>query len=1077
MTDILVVGNPTQLVSTNLDQSFSLAASAGCGKTHILIQRVLALLENGIPIDRLLLLTFTENAAREMRRRLSQELVAQCDMEWANHALENVAYASIQTLNSFAYELCSTYFVEAGLGSQAEIADDISYKDLSKTAFDQCYNAWGNQENHATFFSLSSAFEITRTKWRDISRSLERLVPVGYIPDTMWSDKNKSLTQQMNEITLTTRSVARSILEAIAQCDLTSLGAEPTKRMTSITQYAQALSRFDSPEEIVLVLAHRSDYITNNRFSHNKRSDLETIERHVDTLRETIEQTLPTLVNCLLNYGTLLIIEYLVDFRTQRFEKGVISHDESLVLASSVLENQATRFDVWNRYDSVLIDEFQDTDDVQISIVQALIESDGQEQAGRLFVVGDTKQSIYGFRGAQVKSYENFVDSSDVQQVALDTSYRSVDRILDTVNTVMTELIESYRPMKSQRLHYSVDVDHVTTLGSVSGKNVDDVRKAQAHDIVSSIPTFVGKTIHTRTDTREAALSDIAILVRTGKGIPDLVTSLEEKDIAYRVDSSELIWDLTFTKMVIAIVSASTNPRDHKSIVATLKSPLYRCTNDDLAHYADTMKAMFDSLDGESKKKVEREQFIWNYVTTSGSEDNKVARALSELHKFHRRSEKLSPTRLLADIMFTQGLLRSFSSRTGSQTTKSISHFLTCIAINFEETHQPGSSYDFSNYLVQMRNHRKAPVKYIPPTTGQAVHIMTIHKSKGLEFPVVFLASSVTEKKVIDPYAINIGAHTTFTPQDIALYFKKDLYDSRLEESLEERKEERREEEIRLLYVGMTRAQDFLILCAHDQEPPKSGVGDASGGVRLLTQTLAITGLDQTLHNLVSKPSVISDDSKIDGDTPDINESFADNVNALKQRIRHGAVLTPSSMDIEQSPTDEEQGSYLTPELRITKPLRSNLIGTATHRALNLIDFDANQDEIDRVAFACAAHESIPENADDVSQLISRALSHDIIANSTTFLREIPISGKIDGHFVEGYIDLLVKTKKGWLILDYKTDTIDTTFTVESKIKKYAPQLSTYTRLLKAIHNIEVCGSALLFLRLESDGFIELSNP
>ena len=1058
--DILVVGDPVDLVTSDLGSSFSIAASAGCGKTHILIARVISLIKKGIGIERLLLLTFTENAAREMRTRLAKELL-KYDESWAESALEQLPYASVQTIHSFAFEIISSNFLKAGLSSQPSIADDINFASSSRKLFSNKYNDWANSNSHYLYFVVSHALGISRTRMFDMVKPLQIFIEI--------SDNDSQQDQEILGVKLNSlisklekdcRPLTEKILKGMENQDLTQMKKGEHNRMMVIKELCDASSKTKSPEEFFVQFYGHASKMTDPRLSVESRSEYVQIEDSFDIIREHIQNTVPEIIDTTISYAVSLLWNFIVDYRIERFDEGIISHDETLTLAASLLEKDSVRFDVWKKYTSILVDEFQDTDDTQIRLIEALAEKDSDSQIGRLFVVGDSKQSIYGFRGAQVDSYENFVETSDLTQVPLDKSYRSSNLVLEPVNKIMLELLPSYREMQTDRRQELPNAqlnDRVAVIGTQTSGTVDQIRRKRALDVASSIGHYVGRTIENREGETISTYSDIAILMRNSTGVNDVIEALQSKSIPYSVDSVDLIWEVTFTKMSLALMLAISDPSDSISIVGALKSPFFGCDNDDLIKYVDEC----------SKLPIKRNS-IWNYEENTRKLDTKVSVALVELSRLHRDYVSALPSTLLTELHNKSGFIDDFTSL-GTSNAESISRFLLSLAVRFEESYQDRSLKDFMQYLNAIQESGKSPITYHPSNGDVGVSLMTIHKSKGLEFPIVYVMPSIKPSNNSDIFAFDTHGSTKRTPDQIKMHINSKISSADTSELLELKKEQISIEESRLLYVAMTRARDFLIFCLHEEEKTSKSNEPPKGGVAMLRNAIEKSGIIEQLKPI--ELNLDSNSSPVDPIVVSKNDLITfESIEELQKSILIQKTISPSSLGANIEETEEK--IEIPFFKKITRPNRSNLIGNAVHRALNIIAFDAQKEEIELISKKCALREGISELSHTVSDLVSKALAVEIITKSTNHLREVPISGIISGRLVEGYIDLIIETESGWIIIDYKTDAIESKSALRSKVEKYENQLKTYAYLVSKSANLKVHGAAFLFLRAQNDGLV-----
>ncbi len=1056
---IIEVDDPVKYVCDNLNVSFSLSASAGCGKTYILIERVVALLRKSIPLESLLLVTFTENAASEMRTKLVERLLEFEQETWAQNALKSIGISSIQTIHSFCLEICSKYFSEASLDAPARVLDSNEFDLMLETSFRRMYNEKCNDPDFVDFFSLCGQLKISQSTFMKLMRSFLSVNGIDdeKIADEEISDKIHELSSSLDSIQNEMTALYDSYEQSFSLPEMDNPKTHANARILKIDQFIRSFSNNRNKIDSAKVLLSREKAITEKRFSIESRGDLEDFEIYVDKLRELEENYSDRVKMLVLETTSELARSFSNRFRKSRFKQGMISYDESIKLASRLLKIESVRVEVAQKYKCILIDEFQDTDDEQIEIVKALVEQNDESDLGKLFVVGDSKQSIYSFRGAQVKSYEKFISESELRQVALEKSYRSVPGILDAVNISMETLIEDYRPMKSNRENIANDFPSVTYLGDSEFSTATQVKDAIGTDIAASILQIVDNK-DTSEKKSEIGLNDIAILVRTNAIGNSIIPHLEDLKIPYEIDSSEVIWDLTFTKIVLNFIYAIVDPQEDIAIAGTLKSPVFLCTNDDLLDWISLHKNS-----GRNKN-------IWNYKDNlTEHNDHKIADSLKKLFDLHNLSKKLTPLELAKNVIFQSGLYETYSRLKPSE-AKNVADFITYIAIKFEETKISSNAHDFALHLRDLRNNKETPIKFIPSDQGDAVKIMTIHKSKGLEFPIVYLVPSHSNNNKTEPFAIK----PTDTTETYPIFIRSNLHSQLISDTVREKKSTELEDEKRMLYVGMTRAKNNLILCLHSKSKKESKSTSKPTSVELLK-----TSLMDNSDTLRVKPHRFSESFnnnlmntfRKDNVSISPKKSLSPILDILKSTVQKTSIISPSSLDIETN-----KSVYDSPKISITRERSGNLVGTATHRALNLIDFNSDTAVIENICFSCALDEGIPEKVETIIEMVQKAQSIELIKNSDEQLREVPVSGRVGDYWIEGYIDILVKYSGCWHLIDYKTDLVNDRYTIASKIEKYARQLSTYTFLLQEKHNLKIETTNLLFLYPTEPELIEISN-
>ena len=333
---------------------------------------------------------------------------------------------------------------------------------------------------------------------------------------------------------------------------------------------------------------------------------------------------------------------------------------------------------------------------------------------------------------------------------------------------------------------------------------------------------------------------------------------------------------------------------------------------------------------------------------------------------------------------------------------------------------------------------------------------------------------SISASNKSDIEAFQTEESDGFAPSKLKVYINKDVKSKNIEASIENKRQQESEEEARLLYVAMTRSRDFLVLCLHEKVTAKKKENNErpTGGVAMLRYALDQSEIIESLSP-IGKNAKLNKSSRLMSQDCESQVITLEVITRFKNSICDNASQSPSSLD--QFEHSDKKSNESKRFIHITQPGQANLIGNAVHRVLNLIAFDAESTQIDLVSQKCSKREGIEQDWPQVAALVSNALSYDLLRKSTNSLREVPVSGLISGKLVEGYIDLLLETDAGWLIVDYKTDSIGGKELFEAKLSRYSTQLKTYAFLLSKTHNLKVCGVALLFLKRKKDGlrFIE----
>lgn len=788
-----------QAIESDLDKTLFVQAGAGTGKTTALVSRILALIASGVAIKHIAAITFTEKAAAELQARIRQKLQEGVELAAAGCADCSAPSVSSSLSNSSALQLYSK-----------------ALADLDNAAV-------------STLHSFAQRILVEHALDADLPLQFEVFDPVA-----------------------SAIGFAESWERFLADC-------------LQDNDHAQAFLLADTMEI-------RSDWLRNVASSFLDNWDLLSAYR---------EKSLPSLGKIPLDpedqtdddrakvfaYLEMLIADFTLKQAAMRKNQGQMIFHDLLVLARDLLADSergaSVRASLHNRYKFLLIDEFQDTDPIQIDLAVRIASAvnqpeknehsrwqDHQIETGRLFFVGDPKQSIYRFRRADISLYLEAAErfgSPHGQTLGLTANWRSTEPLISWVNHVFGNLISSaegsqsqYEPLEAMRKPMAGDTGpSIALIGAEAHKRIPEldedgnpkkyksgkkkgqpkskkqtipyIREAEAHDIACLIRQIVGdewlvgQKSAEGYDARPAQLNDICILIPKRTGLPILETALSKAGIPYRVEVSNQIFSAPEIRDLLAVLSAIDDPADELMIVTALRSPAFGCGDDDLLAYRLA----------EGK---------WDYLSPwpaprSDAENHPVATALEWLRELHLQRNLFTPSQIVEKVIRERNLLELSLADKGYRDIWRRLRFIGNLARQF--TDQTGGTLrQFLQWLHRLgRDKMKIEETIVPESDYNAVRIMTVHAAKGLEFPIVILAdmaSQMAERKTN-------GGVVWDDNGSPGIYFKKDLANKAYEDFAETHEIFSHHENIRKLYVACTRAKDHLVVSLHRNEPDEQG--------------------------------------------------------------------------------------------------------------------------------------------------------------------------------------------------------------------------------------------------------------
>jgi ATP-dependent helicase/nuclease subunit A len=1093
-------------IRSDLGATLFVEAGAGAGKTSSLVARIVNLVRSGIPITSIAAITFTEKAAAELRSRTRERLEAEPGAE-TEAALDRLDHAPIGTLHSFARRILFDFPIEAGLPPGFTVLDELEsglafeeqWNDLLDELLDEADPSAGLIAGGRAFVELCEfdgfgvdkgarrMAEDFRANWDlvvdrvdttdpgplvldadPIVRLVERIAATP-VPD---DDKQaETAAQVVATATGLSSTSLRTQLEAIWSLD-DGFGHWGVSRTSFPGAKAKWTSAF-GPDGADALEALRSDEVELGRLAHEA---LEGVKRHRRLLLGAI------------------IGRFVLDGATGRAASGQLEFHDLLVLARRLLTDHAQiRRILHERYQRVLLDEFQDTDPIQLEIAVRLTSDpddpaqqvasdpsgprswrDLQPLPGRLFIVGDPKQSIYRFRRADISQYLRAADQVGADNVRLSANFRSTHAVIDFTNDVFGRLITyepdaqpAFQPLDACRpaarlAHGTVSLlgveghdDLVANQRNAEIGSADALRLREAADVAATVSTALADGWPVFDEALDALRpcrpGDICILLPTRISLPSLEAELRRAALAYRAENSSVVYATAEIRQLLLALRAADDPTDTLALVETLRSPLYGCSDVELWEWK--------SGGG-----------TWNLWSDPPTEldAHPVADAIAHVRSVAERVGTTAPADLLAAIADER---RVFDLALAGPDARDVWRRLRFV-IEQARAWADAGGHGVRRFLqwaaLQAAESRVADT-ILPEHDHDAVRVMTIHAAKGLEFPITIVAGLTTKPRRVTTNGV-VWANDTWMLAgrgDDGVFVAQQPIDEQMGDA------ERR----RLLYVACTRAVDHLVVSLHRGAPPKNNADYADWGPLTSAELMwaagaaaASSGACRAEIELRSLPADAAVSSTIE---------WADSVgwSAERNRVftrasrRTGIAATRLSEEITGiDGRDEVDDAGLD-----KRPVNVELppwqrgrygtsIGRAVHGVLQFCDLSTGAD-IDNLARAQCAAEGVIGLEQQVGALARSALAAPIVqlvVAGAEHWRELFVAAPIGDRVLEGYIDLLVRTTDGLVIVDYKTDQWSGPVQSAERIGRYRLQLAAYGAALGTALDEPIVGGVLV---------------
>ena len=832
------------------------SAAAGSGKTRVLVERLLARVEEGADVDRFLVITYTKAAAAELRGRIVEEISDRLALRPADGHLRRQATlvykAGISTIHAFCAQLLRECGHLLDLDPDFRLCDEGEAGILMLRALNDVLD-----KRYEAMDSDFAQLVDTMSAGRDDARLVQIVLDIR---GRVQAHPNPAAWLAQQERTFALEGISDPVQTPWGELLLTDAAGQASywrRRMEeardlcerdanllanygdSVAQTAQALQEFEEAAAQGWDAARNLLPIPFPTVGRKKMVDDPAAVERVKVIRTACKKRLEKLEDWFADSGEDLLADLRTVYPAMRglfalvrdFEEAYAAEKARRGLVDfSDLEHMAVRLLVgedgqptelarqWStRYDEIMVDEYQDTNEVQNAIFSAL-----SRDGTNLFMVGDVKQSIYRFRLAdptiflgKYRAFKPYTEAGEGEErrVILSRNFRSRPEVLEGCNdlfrAIMSVPFGEMEYADDQALYpgasYEPDPAYCVELDALDG-DIDGEEGAEkvSRDLLEA--RFAARRIRELLDegfpvsdgeggTRPVRPSDMVILLRSPNTVlRHYARALGERDILWEAEGGGDFFGSTEISVALSLLQIVDNPRQDVALISVLRSPVYGFSADRLA---EIRSASPDT----------------DFYAALEADDGEDSRAfLAELDDLRFGSGDMSSHQLLWHIYDRTNLLGIFGAMEEGEARQGNLLALAELARQFEGAGHKGL-FRFLTYLTRLRENGNTLTPPTPGRTGGGVRIMSIHKSKGLEFPVVLLcglARRLNREDMNRP----ILFHPKLGVGPKGLDVERGIEYPTLARMAVARQLEREmmAEELRLLYVAMTRAKEKLIL-------------------------------------------------------------------------------------------------------------------------------------------------------------------------------------------------------------------------------------------------------------------------
>lgn len=1087
-----------QQAAIDAEGNVIVSAAAGAGKTSVLTERVFRLVREGNPIDRMLILTFTRAAAAEMKARIAvrlgsaaREAKDDSELRYLRSQAQLCASANISTMHAFCSKVVFRHFYRVGLTPSAKTMDETESAILQREVRENLLTGFAAEKPEAyrdlvggfngenALIAMMVKLDEHLSAEPDPNAWLERTEAMLLDPDAFHEILEEELRLDQNELSrsLSQLSCERDLIplsceKALALLDDILLRGRGALLQDSRDGYLNALKAIPSgnlsfPKEFpppdrepVKDAKANTKKIISDQIQRYSKSPDDLLAAQKDGAR---------LISRLFS----LIRDYRNAYAEEKRERGVLDFNDLEHMTIEILKDEQIASEYRERFLYVIVDEYQDSNRVQEAILSRV------SRGNNLFFVGDVKQSIYRFRKAEPRLFlekcETFTGTAGTR-IDLMENYRSSKSVIDAVNRVFgvimrREIAQIEYDDDAKLYQKSADQGgrvecHVFEKKTALGEESIEDAEAEARFIAKHIsermkhPIFDPKT----GGTRAPAYDDFAILLRTRTHAAVFAEALSFAGIPCYAQMSGGYFDAIEVQLVLNVLRVLDNRRQDIPLLSVLRSPFFNYTDEELI----------------ALRTARKKGSLLDCLLKAADKNEHVQRTLNQFEVWRNLSRRVSMEELLDAVLdHAQFRERMGALPGGAQRIMNL-NALTERARAFDLSGSGG----IHSFLALMDNAAAAAdVGASQSVTADVVRIMTVHKSKGLEFPVVYLANlgkAFNRQDENDSLLLSerYGAGLRYLDGNGA---KQQTYSLRLIRNLIS--DAAWAEELRVLYVGMTRAKTelYLLGCASKAEEklntlPKvnlSSLRSADNSLRLLM--LALNGskdIPLTVHQKAETLKADEDDRKLNLPPADPMD-----LEWLEQTLSWSYPYPPVTRIPTKTTVTDLEDHVLDAfyEMSVFDENSAAHLGSRVHAILeHLPNRPVSEEDLERMIAECGGLPNAHRAAlfwYVSTELHTRCVRSRRVEKEWSFVLSAPASSLFDTDqtdpvLLQGIIDACFIEDGAWILLDYKTDHVEGD--PKEHAERHRRQITLYAEALRSLTKIPVREAYIVLLNAKA---------
>ena len=1036
-----------QAVIDSRNKNLLVSASAGAGKTAVLVERLCRfVIDDRVPIQSILAMTFTEDAAREMKVRLKQRLLEMDRDPWIDQQISQLETASISTIHSFCLDVVQKEYYLAGLSYSMATHVDNGLADQQALEI-ACRKGMerldplkrANMEFYLETYSktekdlqeiLLKFLEIARSKadwkaWIQENAKPKAVVTKEFLD---WFairiqaliDIFKEVEEQVAEMEFKQAKKQEEFL-AIFSGKITKLRGclEALNQNNYLVFYHRFIEYIETSGKFTPTInkvSFKEVQADSRKFEKKIAEVLYTIEDFEKIAQDTAE---------LLATFCELAIDVQEEFMAQKKEAGFIDFSDMEQYAWKILQHEEAASALRDRYQVILIDEYQDTNDLQEAIIQAIA------RENNVFRVGDIKQSIYRFRQARpelMKHHLEHVGKHD-EVIAMQENYRSSAMLISFVNRFFEQLM-NIEGMPSQ--FGAIDVAKPGSSGqyesvqhpirflfteydapSEDQEEAEQEKPAKSKKAIHRVHRYdlIAHDIEQKVANKEYTYRDIAILTRSSTPHEELKQALDSWGIRSIHHMRKGFYTNKAIQIILSAMRVIQDPRNDIALMAALCSPLTGLDQNDL------LPLLQNRQEGQSLYQTLHNQ----------PQGYQMLKLVRDIQKYRNLP--------LAEIVIRLYAYNQFYD------TKTTAQDQTNLDLLLQKAVEAQSLLDLDGFLDSANLEEKLDKTSEAMSFGKeedAVRISTIHASKGLQYKLVYILSDQNTRDMEAGMPIHIDADLGVSLEGLDLHRHLKLKSASSLAFEQKRFMEDIQEKMRLLYVACTRAEQELVFVdslkqenLYDGPLNQYAIAANKGFTSWFFHAFHTHPCQEVVFEKVEELYTRPDRSVL----------------SKQQRIRISHYEYPTHTIRSQTASASKKRSSWKQVQTLAQPgsLEARNRGTLIHEIVGSIPYPYQQEEIE--SYLKKANQTLDQQGkNQIMQLNQEAHYQKWMNYPHEF--ECPYCTKEEEAYVHGFMDLVVFLENEIVIVDFKSDNA---FDATSLVRKYRSQLETYRKAMEQI--------------------------